>query len=535
MQHYKIYLTPLSPIHIGCGEDFEPTNYIIDNNVLYHFEPSNMQLSASKYTDLLNRVNTTNLLSIQRFFFENKALAKSAADYYALVSPELAKNWQDKIGQVVNREGENNKVYNKLNIERTSYLPYSSQAYIPGSGFKGALATALLDNKHHRKGNPSVKAGDDRQLIKNYIGEFQDSELRFVKFSDFISVKSVDSYICYALNFKKKLTDKGGNGKGLPLRRECISAGQYRAFQSELSLWENPEKAQSLTDYFKILNNFYLNKILCPELKLLQERNLLKESWLKEILNLIQHYMPYFNSGKMALVRLGKNGAESKSYRAASNKEKKDCLTAGNAKNYCADSVAQIKIMKEKGQRPDFKNQATTVWLASDSSNVSTNLLPFGWAIIEIDDGTESSELKKWCDAQAKPQFDKAALIHTKQAKREALFAEQKKEKTKKLEAEKQEQEKIEMMKSLNENQLEVVTFVDNFNSSQEKQDDITSALLKVVFSLIERAVADWSEDDRLFLHQQITLDLVKSRINFRKKDGEKNMKKALNKLTVTQ
>lgn len=90
-------------------------------------------------------------------------------------------------------------------------------------------------------------------------------------------------------------------------------------------------------------------------------------------------------------------------------------------------------------------------------------------------------------------------------------------------------------MKSLNENQLEVVTFVDNFNSSQEKQDDITSALLKVVFSLIERAVADWSEDDRLFLHQQITLDLVKSRINFRKKDGEKNMKKALNKLTVTQ
>ncbi|AEC18299.1 hypothetical protein UMN179_02286 [Gallibacterium anatis UMN179] len=29
MQTYQIYLTPLSPIHIGCGEDFEPTNYVI--------------------------------------------------------------------------------------------------------------------------------------------------------------------------------------------------------------------------------------------------------------------------------------------------------------------------------------------------------------------------------------------------------------------------------------------------------------------------------------------------------------------------
>jgi CRISPR-associated protein Csm5 len=27
-------LTPLTPIHIGCGEDFEPTNYVIDVTVI---------------------------------------------------------------------------------------------------------------------------------------------------------------------------------------------------------------------------------------------------------------------------------------------------------------------------------------------------------------------------------------------------------------------------------------------------------------------------------------------------------------------
>lgn len=31
---HRIALTPLSPIHIGCGETFEPTNYVIDREPL---------------------------------------------------------------------------------------------------------------------------------------------------------------------------------------------------------------------------------------------------------------------------------------------------------------------------------------------------------------------------------------------------------------------------------------------------------------------------------------------------------------------
>ena len=29
-QASRIALTPLTPIHVGCGETFEPTNYVID-------------------------------------------------------------------------------------------------------------------------------------------------------------------------------------------------------------------------------------------------------------------------------------------------------------------------------------------------------------------------------------------------------------------------------------------------------------------------------------------------------------------------
>ena len=40
-----LVITPLTPIHIGCGEDFEPTNYVIDGGVLHHFEPARLKMS----------------------------------------------------------------------------------------------------------------------------------------------------------------------------------------------------------------------------------------------------------------------------------------------------------------------------------------------------------------------------------------------------------------------------------------------------------------------------------------------------------
>jgi len=42
-----LVLTPLTPIHIGCGEDFEPTNYVIDGGILHHFEPTSLPLDEA--------------------------------------------------------------------------------------------------------------------------------------------------------------------------------------------------------------------------------------------------------------------------------------------------------------------------------------------------------------------------------------------------------------------------------------------------------------------------------------------------------
>jgi len=38
MKTYYLKMTALSPVHIGSGEDYEPTNFIIDGGYLYEFD-----------------------------------------------------------------------------------------------------------------------------------------------------------------------------------------------------------------------------------------------------------------------------------------------------------------------------------------------------------------------------------------------------------------------------------------------------------------------------------------------------------------
>ena len=93
---------------------------------------------------------------------------------------------KNRVGKVSQRESDGNKVINNLSIERTAFLPLQHLPYIPGSGFKSALTTALLDQAHQVKNNPKVSSKDHVHLLKEYIGEFKKSKLRHIKFGDFI-------------------------------------------------------------------------------------------------------------------------------------------------------------------------------------------------------------------------------------------------------------------------------------------------------------------------------------------------------------
>lgn len=505
MQTHKVYLTPLTPIHIGCGEDFEPTNYVINGTTLFNFEPSQLMLNERERTELLNAVNRLDLLAIQRFFLNHNDKAIANSYYFADVAEGLAQDYKNQVGKVSQRESDGNKVINKLSIERTAFLPLQHLPYIPGSGFKGALATALLDQAHQAKNNPKVNAKDHSHLLKEYIGEFEKSKLRHVKFGDFIPQSLAESKVYYSLNFKKKLGETDGKGRAMALRRECISMGQYRAFQSELTLTEG-QNAFSLVQLIDALKKFYL-PVFKKEMELLQECKLVSAQYVRGLENLIT--LP-----KVALIRLGKNGADSKIYQG--------------------ENVAQIEIMGAKGTSSTFKDRSTTVWLAGTSSRQQTDLLPFGWALLEVDPTTENESLKTWCEAQPKSKFDRSDILAKREAQKAEQASLQAEAEAKRLAEQKAEEEKQSLLNSLSNNQRLVMDFVEKVQATRERQADNTgSTLLKEAQALIESAVENWDVSDRKFVQAQITLDLLKSKVDLKKKDTEKNLKKSLNKLVT--
>ena len=260
-----------------------------------------------------------------------------------------------------------------------------------------------------------------------------------------------------------------------------------------------------MNEYLTI-NNSYYKKIFIEEMEDLVAKGFVSQNYLNDILNII-------NKGGF-LIRLGKNGSDSKVLKGK--------------------NVAQIEIKPKKNQEVYYQDKATTYWLSADSKTQKNNLLPFGWALIEVDPTTENEALKTWCEAQPKSKFDRSEIL----AKREAQKAEQARlqaeAEAKRLTEQQAEAEKQALLHSLSNNQRLVMDFVEKVQTTRERQADNTgSTLLKEAQALIESAVENWDVSDRKFVQAQITLDLLKSKVDFKKKDTEKNLRKSLNKLVT--
>ena len=434
LKTYRLALTPLSPIHIGCGEDFEPTNYVIDDGVLYGFDPSRAVLTEVQKSKLMEAANKASLQAIQRFFKDNAQMFKAQADVLMPVSTGVAQAYEQKIGRAANIESSGNTVFNQLFIERTSYTGRLRQPYIPGSSFKGAIRTAILDDlnreqhaRHDEMDRRGAAKGDlvERRLLK---GDFATSPLRLLKVADLMPAPGQEPArrVMYAVNRKKKQVIKDGQElppKGIAARKECILHGQYRAFVADAVLPSidphqdsktTPATELRPTDLRQIASqsNRYNQTRLQRELAVLDGgRGLVNPAWKQRLEQLLGGDLgTKLRSGDAFLIRLGRyGGAESKTL--------------------SGEGVAQIKIMEGKG--PDGRNKSSlqsttkTVWLASEHENEQKHLLPFGWAVVEIDPQADLPQLKAWCEAESKGRPDMAEKRREFEA--EKLAAQQRK------------------------------------------------------------------------------------------------------------
>ena len=144
----RLALTPLTPIHIGCGEDFEPTNYVIDDGVLFHFDPARVPLADSDRNALISAVGKRGdeaIRELQRFFHTRKDAYAAAAHCVVGVAVGVSEQYARRIGSIAQHESGGRRVANQLEIERCAHHPHNGTPYIPGSSIKGAIRTAWLD------------------------------------------------------------------------------------------------------------------------------------------------------------------------------------------------------------------------------------------------------------------------------------------------------------------------------------------------------------------------------------------------------
>ena len=109
LREHRLRITTLSPVHIGCGEDYIPTNYVIDPeaNALYAFDSASALPDDAK-EQLMALVKgdsqRIDILQIQKFFYSHRAPLIAECSHFLRVAPGVSDLYQKRIGKIAQRE-----------------------------------------------------------------------------------------------------------------------------------------------------------------------------------------------------------------------------------------------------------------------------------------------------------------------------------------------------------------------------------------------------------------------------------------------
>jgi CRISPR-associated protein Csm5 len=393
-----LLISTLSPVHIGCGEDYEPTNYVIDNGMLHAFDPGQLltRLDQPQRDELSRALDDRNpMLAAQRFFFRHKALACEIASHRTPVVVAAANLYNSRLGHIANRE-QGGQVINKLEFARTAFNPISGLPILPGSSLKGAMRTALLEARRNKRlypitdqeaGRQKESSRKAKEMERDILGgSFQTDPLRLIKVADATfrpgNYKARNSKgeeiqrerqartLLFQVNRKKHPNQFEAGGK-IETLVECIPAGQPSAFAVQIVIEhkahqgkDTPDSQLDFASIARACNDFYGAR-LETELNLLEELKYASDAWIRNARNRLSPagiWGKAIAEGRGFLLRVGRHsGAES----------------------VTIDAPRKIKIMKGKGQPVEWGTEATTLWLAASEPGATGNMWPFGWVFVQ--------------------------------------------------------------------------------------------------------------------------------------------------------
>ncbi|MGD9972656.1 MAG: type III-A CRISPR-associated RAMP protein Csm5, partial [Desulfatirhabdiaceae bacterium] len=346
---FHCVIRTLSPVHIGCGEVYEPTGFVVDEQKkeLVVFDPFQFiaglpDTEKDRLIQICQKGNIASILEVFKFFKNRQAIGNRVA-----LSEGFMKHYGQTLSMSTGNPRQIQQELNRFSINRTSFLPGYEAPFLPGSSVKGSLRTAFLNLR--QKESPVTPDSRDRTSIKLEekllkYRSLNEDPFRLVKVSDFMPIGETNRKVMYAVDIKKK----PGQVPGAYQIVEAIMPGAlfWGSIQVDAALsGSGITKPVKLLELTKSAWNFYGGE------KKRENRELLNAG------------CPAFNRGDDGAIplRVGRHsGAE--------------CVTI--------EGHRSIWIMNLK----KTLDHATTFWLASDTKRPETTdgLLPFGWVELVI-------------------------------------------------------------------------------------------------------------------------------------------------------
>lgn len=385
---HELVISTLSPVHVGCGEDYEPTNYVIDGETLHAFDTASLagRMSAKDREDLLAITREKNgaeaVRRLQGFVYRRRAELLPHASRKVPVAKHVAEQYRARVGQAAQHESGGGRVQNQLAIERTAYNPYDGLSYLPGSSLKGAIRTALLDEVNAERRTEDKKGLQAFQQSVFGYGEFDQDPMRLIKLADAIYQPRENepaSRIVFQVNRKKRPNQFETKGD-ISTVLECIPEMRGMCFRGRLQtlnvaalghLDKLPQRRFTVTNVVQACNRFY-RQALDREMVHLEGNRYVSRTktrnvlWLDKMRAMLD---PGSSTGKLL--------AEDKAFLLRVGKH-------SGAESVTLNGVRDIKIMGAKGAPPMNQPETKTLWLAAEDKSDQETLLPFGWLFVQV-------------------------------------------------------------------------------------------------------------------------------------------------------
>ncbi len=373
----KARLHVLSPIHIGCGDEYEPTSFVVhpDSQKLISFDMFQFMeglddAGRKTMSQIADKGSLASIIELYRFIFSQRSKIRG---WEVELSDSVVARYL-KVKELPLNEARLRQEFNNFRIPRTAYNLFDNQPYVPGNSLKGSIRTGYLSKlalagatqqgiekifSGERPSSPITGQSDARRLEKQLLGgAFDTDPFRLVKVSDFLPAENVRTKILYGLNRKK---DEVSSGRGVPQILETIVPGSV--FEGVINI-EPPLNGNGIAmaikrhTLFRLVQKFFVDSY-SREIKVLQKIKA-KPPKPKDVKELIET-----RKNLSCIVRIGRHsGAES-------------VTIEGNRR---------ITVRGPGGSKTEMDG-ATTIWLASEKDNPPNNagMTPFGWAMLEVE------------------------------------------------------------------------------------------------------------------------------------------------------